>query len=46
MNFYPNPDGPALLSVLLEGFQDNELEAGFKPLSRQLAKGCQNDRIC
>jgi hypothetical protein len=29
MNFYPNPDGPAPLSVLLEGFCGIEIEAGF-----------------
>jgi hypothetical protein len=36
MNFYPNPDGPAPLSVLLEGFQDNEIEASFKLLAKLL----------
>ena len=32
MNFYPNPDGPAPLSVLLEGFFLKKIKVSFKLL--------------
>ena len=37
MNFYPNPDRPTSLLVLLEGFyRPNNKEASFKLLANQL----------
>lgn len=36
MNFYRNPDGPALLSVPLEGFYAYQIEVSFKILAKLL----------
>jgi hypothetical protein len=46
MNSYPNPDGPAPLSVLLEGLYENEVEVSFKLLDALFSEQPAEGHLC